>query len=746
MKKQRIVQKKLTAALLTALIITGMGSTANLRSRMKSGTVMAASDTSVQFSETRKLNEIYKGTSKAEAGVRNAVSYILEENTSDLDYSPVFDTYSAFYTMNQDINIVIIYNSANVDMKAVFMTENGKKWIESYENYMKALSKLTGMPKEYITVVFNTDIETENFGNGFGPWWTVAEAGTYDAVFAILNNHFTWAVLHETSHCFRDCINQEGKYVSEPQYSMFRSGEEVFCNLRLLSAFHLLNWDTNQNILADYQGGWSRTDSSLDEKYRKKIQINQKDEKYADYFPEGSMYQTEEYTKLAPYTLASVHQFTASSICSDGSYPDLHFSRLANIFNTVTEKPIMFSYSHDPNDCNNWLNTDAVEKNWNTISKEEWLKLYALCIGSTKEETMKAVSDEARVLHQDYIAQCTKRIRYSMKGKEYLIQVTPTVQQWLNAYCPKDGSCFNVSGSLIQAFNIFDFMGADIGEFTVFYLDEENQATEETAAVFYPKLMPLVDYVARFLATKTTPFITRQPQCENACLGEKAKFSIKTSGDDLSYQWQFYDGSKWKKSTATGNQTANLTVNVNPDWDGREYRCVVTDSNGNSEISESAKLLILIKITKQSEKSVKVERGRTAVFEVEATGHGSLTYQWEYFDGIDDVWIKCTEDGADTPKLSVKAVPDISGTPYRCHITCSNGAEADTDYAVLVVQPIRGDVVTDDVLNLADVVELQKWLYGEDTKIERENADMNDDKKVNAVDLTLLKRRILEGD
>lgn len=59
--------------------------------------------------------------------------------------------------------------------------------------------------------------------------------------------------------------------------------------------------------------------------------------------------------------------------------------------------------------------------------------------------------------------------------------------------------------------------------------------------------------------------------------------------------------------------------------------------------------------------------------------------------------------------------------------------------------PVRGDANHDGIFNLADVVTLEKWLLAiPDTKILKwEIADFNQDGKLNAIDLTLMKRQLL---
>lgn len=61
------------------------------------------------------------------------------------------------------------------------------------------------------------------------------------------------------------------------------------------------------------------------------------------------------------------------------------------------------------------------------------------------------------------------------------------------------------------------------------------------------------------------------------------------------------------------------------------------------------------------------------------------------------------------------------------------------------INPVKGDANHDGVFNMADIVTLQKWLMNvpETKMINWEMADFNQDGKLNAIDLTLMKRQLL---
>ncbi len=91
--------------------------------------------------------------------------------------------------------------------------------------------------------------------------------------------------------------------------------------------------------------------------------------------------------------------------------------------------------------------------------------------------------------------------------------------------------------------------------------------------------------------------ITSQPKDVSAQESANAIFSIKASGTGLTYQWQFLptsgnDAKDWGNTSITGATTSALTVQALSYRAGYQYRCVVTDSSGNTAISAPAVLTV----------------------------------------------------------------------------------------------------------------------------------------------------------
>lgn len=88
--------------------------------------------------------------------------------------------------------------------------------------------------------------------------------------------------------------------------------------------------------------------------------------------------------------------------------------------------------------------------------------------------------------------------------------------------------------------------------------------------------------------------ITGQPREAKGTIGRTVKFSVKTTGIGLSYEWQYKNknGTAWKTSASAGSKTGTITVKVTKNCNGRSFRCVVTDSSGETVTSDSARCTI----------------------------------------------------------------------------------------------------------------------------------------------------------
>ena len=184
--------------------------------------------------------------------------------------------------------------------------------------------------------------------------------------------------------------------------------------------------------------------------------------------------------------------------------------------------------------------------------------------------------------------------------------------------------------------------------------------------------------------------ITSQPsdvECEE---NSTATFSVEASGTGLAYQWQYSkdNGNRWLTSTV---KTANYSTSALAIRNGWVYRCIVTDSNGNKEISETARLAVLTKVTITSQPSdVECEENSTATFSVEASGTG-LTYQWQYSKDNGNRWLTST---VKTASYSTSALTIRNGWVYRCIVADINGNCVTSDAAKLTVTVLNPISIT----------------------------------------------------
>ena len=189
----------------------------------------------------------------------------------------------------------------------------------------------------------------------------------------------------------------------------------------------------------------------------------------------------------------------------------------------------------------------------------------------------------------------------------------------------------------------------------------------------------------------TAPVITAQPESVTKNKGEIAEFTVKATGEDLTYQWEYCNAGsdKWRTSSMEGSTTTTIKVPVGKWRDGQKYRCVVKDAAGSTVISKAAVMTVgkadtAPVITAQPE-SVTKNKGEIAEFTVKATGE-DLTYQWEYCNAGSDKWRTSSMEGNQTETIKVAAGSWRNGQKYRCVVTGTNGRIVVSEAAVLTVK------------------------------------------------------------
>ena len=185
------------------------------------------------------------------------------------------------------------------------------------------------------------------------------------------------------------------------------------------------------------------------------------------------------------------------------------------------------------------------------------------------------------------------------------------------------------------------------------------------------------------------PKITTQPKSVYAEAGTTAKFTVAATGTGtLKYQWQSRKDSSatWSSSGQNGAKTKTLSVATTAGLNGWQFRCVVTDGNGNSKVSDAATLLVKTGFVTQPT-DVSTTAGTTATFSVSALGSGSLSYQWLSRKDSSAAWSASGQSGAKTKTLSVAATAGLNGWQFRCMVTDSKGTKAYSDIVTLNIVP-----------------------------------------------------------
>ena len=103
----------------------------------------------------------------------------------------------------------------------------------------------------------------------------------------------------------------------------------------------------------------------------------------------------------------------------------------------------------------------------------------------------------------------------------------------------------------------------------------------------------IVSY-AVVLTAKSSLAITTQPKSVTANVSETVTFKVTATGTGLTYQWQWRKNasSTWAATTVSGNKTATITVPATAARNGYQYRCKITDTNGNVIYSSTATLTV----------------------------------------------------------------------------------------------------------------------------------------------------------
>lgn len=172
--------------------------------------------------------------------------------------------------------------------------------------------------------------------------------------------------------------------------------------------------------------------------------------------------------------------------------------------------------------------------------------------------------------------------------------------------------------------------------------------------------------------------ITLQPSDMTVYPGNPFTFIIHVSGGTAPYTY------KWEYRAPDSNVWAEIPVNENTvtgfrnlSQTGYEFRCTVTDSNGNCIVSNIAKANIAMQITSQNPQSVYCKQDSMQQLYVSVDGGKKpLTYQWYYSSPANHSFTQVVDalpwaNGSRSSKLDVKFIE--AGYLFYCEVTDAEG-------------------------------------------------------------------------
>ncbi len=184
------------------------------------------------------------------------------------------------------------------------------------------------------------------------------------------------------------------------------------------------------------------------------------------------------------------------------------------------------------------------------------------------------------------------------------------------------------------------------------------------------------------------PKITTQPANKTVEVGDTLTYTITATGKaKLTYQWQSRKNSsaEWTNSGQSGAKSANLSVATTAGLHGWQFRCVVTDGNGQKAYSKPVTVSLVPKITNQPSAG-SVKAGTKVVLSVKATGRATLTYRWQSRKNSSAEWTNSEQSGAKSANLTVATTAGLNGWQFRCVVTDGNGQKT---YSTVVTLSVK---------------------------------------------------------
>lgn len=201
--------------------------------------------------------------------------------------------------------------------------------------------------------------------------------------------------------------------------------------------------------------------------------------------------------------------------------------------------------------------------------------------------------------------------------------------------------------------------------------------------IFYPVLFP------RASSQIFNAAVVIQPKNVEANPNDTAVFTLEAMGDELKYQWFVSEdeGESWQAADLEGSTGEELQVPVTEEGMALLYRCVVTDSRGNTDTSHAVQVVPVRKELTVVGQPIDYygDIGEAASFHVTAEGD-DVTYRWFYSNNGGKRWTESTANGANTDCLSIGITQIRNGQMYRCQLTDKRGFRVYSESAALYIR------------------------------------------------------------
>ncbi|XP_065918159.1 basement membrane-specific heparan sulfate proteoglycan core protein-like isoform X2 [Dysidea avara] len=204
----------------------------------------------------------------------------------------------------------------------------------------------------------------------------------------------------------------------------------------------------------------------------------------------------------------------------------------------------------------------------------------------------------------------------------------------------------------------------------------------------------LGDSVESDRATLQVFYITSQPENQVVAVGQEVLLTCDAVGaDKLKYTWI----RKWHKrisSQATGINTNHLAINNISTDDSGQYKCIVLGGNSctkSKPVNVTVLALPVVTTHPNSNGPITVAEGGDVMLSCEATGEGTLNYQWRRLSGSppDNV------QGNNTTNLTISKITVSDSGEYYCVV--NNGGTGVSSQEVQVTVKRRPAIVNNMV-------------------------------------------------